>query len=58
MEADVTVLDIQRSVVHPSSVTDQLLAWGSVCTGLKLSHWNLCDLTEIHSCETAYGNFE
>ena len=57
MEADVTVLDIQRSVVYPSSVTDQLLAWGNVCTGLKLSHWNFCDLTEIHSCETSYGNF-
>ena len=27
MEADVTALDIQRSVVYPSSVTDQLLAW-------------------------------
>ena len=53
-----TVLDIQRSVGHPSSVTDQLLAWGSVRTGLKLSHWNLCDFPEIHSRETAYGNFE
>lgn len=58
MEADVIVLDVQRPVVQSQLCHRPAVGLGQCQHWAQVGHWNFCDLTEIHSCETSHGGFD